>query len=109
MSGGERVIVVGGGIVGVATAAELARRGARVTLLDARDLGAGATQASAGMLAPFTEATPGSPLNALCVEGLGVYDEAVARVRRDSGLEVEYARTGSVEVALDPATASGSR
>jgi glycine oxidase len=106
MAGAADAIVVGGGIVGVATAGELARRGARVTLLEARDLGVGATQASAGMLAPFTEATPGSVLSALCAEGLDVYDAAVARARRDSGLDFEYARTGTLEVALDAVTAA---
>lgn len=102
MGGRVETIVVGSGIVGVAVAAELARRGAAVTVLGARDVGAGATQASAGMLAPHTEATPGSVLNELCVEALGVYDEVVARVRRDSRLDFEYARTGTLEVALDP-------
>jgi glycine oxidase len=109
MPGGPEAIVVGAGIVGVAAAGELARRGARVTLIDARDPGAGATRASAGMLAPFTEATPGSVLSALCAEALGVYDDAVARARRDGGVDFEYARTGTVEVALDEATAAHFR
>jgi len=108
-SGWPRIVVLGAGIVGSAIACELARRGARVTLTDARDLGRGATQASAGMLAPFTEAEPGTILSGLCAEGLAGYDEAVARVRRDSGCELEYARTGSVEVALDDSAAAHFR
>jgi glycine oxidase len=103
------VAVIGAGIVGVAIAGELARRGARVTVIDARGAGRGATQASAGMLAPFTEARPGSVLSDLCAEGLAVFDEAVARVRRDSGGDFEYARTGTVEVALDVAAAAHLR
>ena len=38
---------------------ELSRRGAHVTVLDSRTLAAGATQASAGLLAPYTEAHGG--------------------------------------------------
>ena len=112
-------LVIGGGIIGVATAGELARRGARVTLVEARELGRGATKASAGMLAPFTEAEPGTVLSDLCAEGLAVYDEAVARVRRDMASvpgasgpghrDFEYARTGTLEVALDEASAAHFR
>jgi glycine oxidase len=87
----------------MSVAGELARRGARVKLLDARQPGQGATQASAGMLAPFTEAELGTALSDLCVEALSGYDEAVARVRHDGGVDFEYARTGTVEVALDEA------
>ena len=50
------VVVVGSGIIGLGVAYELARRGARVTVLDARAAGLGATQASAGVLAPYIEA-----------------------------------------------------
>lgn len=106
MGGAGDVIVVGGGIVGVAIAGELARRGARVTVLDARDVGRGATQASAGMLAPFKETTLGTVLGDLCAEGLELYDDAVRRARRDSDVDFEYARTGMLEVALDPDTAA---
>src|SRR5258705_10008338 len=58
------VIVVGGGIIGCAIARELARRGARTVVLEARTGGARATQASAGVLAPFIEAPGEGPLHA---------------------------------------------
>ena len=52
---GPSVVVVGAGLIGSAVAWELASRGARVSVFDAREPGFGATQASAGMLAPYTE------------------------------------------------------
>ncbi len=45
-----RVIVVGGGVIGCACAAELARRGASVTLLERADLAAGASGRNHGLL-----------------------------------------------------------
>jgi D-amino-acid dehydrogenase len=45
------VIVIGAGIVGVSTAYELARRGARVTLLDRGPVGSGASFGNAGLIA----------------------------------------------------------
>lgn len=56
MTGRPHVVVVGGGIAGSAVAIELARRNARVTLVDKGQPGEGATGASAGMLAPQYEA-----------------------------------------------------
>ena len=50
------IVVVGAGVIGCAIAYELARRGASVEIVDDRAAGMGATQASAGLLAPFIEA-----------------------------------------------------
>jgi len=95
------VLVIGAGIIGVSVAESLARHGAEVTVLDMRSPGRGASQASAGILAPFSEADPASPLLGLGRRSLDLYDEFIARVREASGLNVEYARTGTLEVALD--------
>ncbi len=51
-------IVVGGGVIGLASAYRFAQGGWRVTLLDPL-LGGGATYAAAGMIAPFAEIAPG--------------------------------------------------
>jgi glycine oxidase len=72
-----------------------------VTVLDARAPGLGASQASAGVLAPYIEAPAQGALRDLSVESLGLYDEFVARVASDARTEVEYRRTGTIDVALD--------
>jgi glycine oxidase ThiO len=95
------VLVVGAGIIGCAVARELAVRGQRVLVLDSRDVSLGATQASAGVLAPYIEAHEGGPLLDLTVRSLALYDRWVDAVRRESGLDVEYRRNGSIEVSLD--------
>jgi D-amino-acid dehydrogenase len=46
------VVVVGGGVIGVSCAYYLARRGARVTLLERDEIGSGATFGNAGCIAP---------------------------------------------------------
>ena len=73
------IIVVGAGIVGCAVAHELARRGASVQIVDERPAGMGATQASAGVLAPYIEAGAGGPLLDLTVRSLELYDAFMAR------------------------------
>jgi glycine oxidase len=103
------VIVIGGGIIGCAVARELALRGATVRLFESRTLGAGATQASAGVLAPHIEAHDRGPLFDLCVRSLAMYDDFVESVREESGLPVEYRRCGTIEVATDAASVSRLR
>jgi glycine oxidase len=100
----SNTLVVGAGIVGCAVAYELARRGAAVQIIDDRLPGMGATQASAGMLAPYTEAKDRNTLFLdLAVRSLGLYDEFVARVAADARAPVGYNRAGTIEVAGSPA------
>ena len=93
-------LVLGGGVIGLSVADELARRGARVTVIDMRSPGRGASQASAGILAPYVEAHESSPLLDLGVRSLDLFDEFVQRVSRDSGRPVEYSRSGTLQIAL---------
>jgi glycine oxidase len=99
------VLVVGAGIIGCAIARELASRGVSVQVLDARGVGRGATQASAGILAPYIEGHEGGTLLELTVRSLDLYDAWIETVRAESGIDVEYQRSGSLEVALDPQSA----
>jgi glycine oxidase len=101
MSRPSDVIVVGAGIVGCAVAHELARRGVSVEIVDERPVGMGATQASAGVLAPYIEARDGSPLLDLTVRSLDLFDDFIARVSADSGVAIPYRRTGTLDVATD--------
>jgi glycine oxidase len=95
------IVVVGAGVIGCATAYELARRGAAVQLVDDRPAGMGATQASAGVLAPFIEAREGGPLLELTAQSLDRFDAFVERVTADSRMSLSYRRTGSLDVASD--------
>ena len=92
------VAVVGAGVIGEVLAYELSIRGASVTLLDARGAGLGSTQAAAGMLVPFIEGL-GRPLLPMAARSLGMYDEFIDRLSRDTGICVGYRRTGSLQVA----------
>jgi glycine oxidase len=95
------VIVIGAGIIGCAVGRELARRGARVRIFEARTVGAGATRASAGVLAPYIEAHEREALLALTVRSLSLYDAFVRDAMQESGIAVEYRRCGTLEIATD--------
>jgi glycine oxidase len=95
-----RVAVVGAGVIGVAIADALAQRGAEAIVLDSRPPGLGASRASAGILAPYTEASPDSPLLPLGARSLALFDAFVQGAEARSGRVVDYARSGTLQVAL---------
>jgi glycine oxidase len=95
------VVVVGAGIVGCAAACELARRGVSVQIVDDRPAGMGATQASAGVLAPYIEAHEGHPLLELTVRSLDLYDNFIAQLAGHGASTLRYRRSGTLEIALD--------
>jgi len=97
---GPRIAVIGAGIVGAAIADALSARGARVSVYDMRAPGQGASQASAGVLCPYTEATPGSPLLSLATRSLAMWEDWVAGLRDRTTVPFHYARTGTLEIAL---------
>jgi glycine oxidase len=96
-----RVLILGAGIIGASIAERLATGGADVTVLDMRSPGRGASQASAGILAPYIEAHAGSPLLALCARSLGLFDDWIARISTSSERQIEYSRAGTLELAFD--------
>ena len=101
MAAAPDIIVIGSGIVGCSIAYELARRGATVGIVDDRGPAMGATQASAGVLAPYIEAREGSALLDLTVRGLSMWDEFVSRVSAESGQSIPYRRSGTLNLAQD--------
>ncbi len=99
------VLVVGGGVIGCGVAWTLAARGASVTLLEPRSVGDGASRASAGMLAPFSEGRHDRALQTLGARSLARYDGFVQALA-DRGWPVPYTRIGSIDVACDQTAAA---
>lgn len=102
-------VVVGAGIIGLAVGRELARRGARTAIIEERTVASGATQASAGVLAPYIEAPGEGALHELTVRSLSMYDRFIADVQQDSGARVEYRRSGTLEIATSAESAERLR
>ena len=94
------VVVIGGGVIGLAAAFELAGRGRRVTLFERGELGAEASAVAAGMLAPTSE-SEGNPALLLDIQldSLRRYPEFVAAVSAAGGLDCGYRSEGSLWVA----------
>ena len=97
----KRVAIAGAGIIGLASAWKLARRGWRATVFDSREAAREASWAAVGMLAPGGEIDSNAALARMAIRSLGLYPEFVRDLEEDSGLTVEYQSCGAVEVAFD--------
>ena len=96
------VVVVGGGVVGLAAARRLALEGMAVTVVEREVPAHGATWASAGMLSPLGERLEEGPFLDLGVRSLEEYPDFVAALETEAEMEVGYRRSGKVQVARKP-------
>ncbi|MFT4949410.1 MAG: sarcosine oxidase subunit beta [Natronomonas sp.] len=92
------VVVVGGGIVGLASAYYLADRGADVTVCEKASVGAGATDRAAGGIR--TQFTTDVAIS-LSLESIAVWETFEA----EFGVDVGYRRPGYLYVAREESTA----
>lgn len=107
---GWDVAVVGAGIAGAAVAWGCARRGARVVVVErARQPGAGASGAAAGMLAPCSEAPAPGPFLDLCRRSLALWPALAAELLEGGGVDCQLDTGGLLRVALDEADAPALR
>ena len=98
---GGDVAIVGAGLIGLATAFELAERGATVRVYDRGEPGRAASWAGAGMLAPVTEEIGDEAMRALCTQSLAAYPQFVERVRELGGVDARLHLDGILTVACD--------
>ena len=96
-----QVLVVGAGIIGLACARELTRRGLRVDVVDADARGA-ASPASAGLLAPVTEGSERLPLARLCAEAARQWPAWTLELEQETEIRVGFEACGALAPALDP-------
>jgi glycine oxidase len=96
------VIVIGGGVIGLAAAWRLAERGASVVVLERGRAGSGTSHVAAGMLAPVAEADPfEQPLLRLGIDSAREYPKFIAELRERVGMDPGYLRCGTLMVARD--------
>ncbi|GBE92968.1 glycine oxidase ThiO [Nostoc cycadae] len=83
------VLIIGGGVIGLAIAVELKLRGTNVTVL-CRDFQAAATHAAAGMLAPDAEIIQDEIMGKLCRRSRALYPEWTRKLEDLTGINTGY-------------------
>lgn len=95
------VAVVGGGLIGLSIAWRLAQMGRTVTVLERETIGAGASLAATGMLAPAAEHEPGSdPLLPLALDSLRRWPGFRDALEAESGRTIDYRPDGTLVLAV---------
>jgi glycine oxidase len=97
------IIVLGAGIVGLATARALARRRMRVTVVTRDEPGCGASLAGAGMLEVHFPAPIPPALAVLCERSRALYDMFAAELLAETGYDIGIDTAGTIALATDEA------
>ncbi len=98
-------LLIGGGIIGLSLACELARRGMSVTVVEQGEWGGQASSAAAGMLAPLKEFQTPGPLLDFGMESLQIYSDWVSELEEMTGADVQFSLDGVLTVATNEAEA----
>lgn len=96
------VVIVGGGVIGLAIGWRAQRRGLRTVVIDRATSGEATSRVAAGMIAPIAEAAPKEPaVLALSTESARRYPEFVRELMEEGGPDPGYRRCGTLLVARD--------
>jgi glycine oxidase len=94
-------IIAGGGIIGGATAFELAQHKLSVLVIDRQSPGQEASWAAAGMLSPAPDSADAIPLFPLASASLKIYPEFVSAIEAISGMNAGFRPFGAIEAFFD--------
>lgn len=89
------VIVIGGGIIGLALSIELRKKGARVLVVERGEPGREASSAAGGMLVDCLFETPAA-LQPLATASARMYPEFVHELETESGMKVDLRDQGTI-------------
>jgi glycine oxidase len=88
------ILVIGGGVIGLLTARELAAAGADVTLVEMGETGRESSWAGGGIISPLYPWRYDDSVTALARWSQAVYPELCETLRDESGIDPEYITTG---------------
>lgn len=92
-------IIIGGGVVGLSIARQLAGDGIGVLLLDTNACGREASWAGAGIIAP-SNPNREDPLNCFQQRSVGMYPSFCQSLYSETGVDTEYDRCGEFQALL---------
>jgi glycine oxidase len=102
-------VIVGGGVIGLSLAWELAGQGAEVLVLDKQQVGREASWAGAGMLPPGNLDRARSPFDRLRALSARLWPRWTESLRELTGIDNGYVNSGGLTVSLGEESCAESR
>jgi D-amino-acid dehydrogenase len=96
----KKFIIIGGGVLGAATAYQLAGKGTSVVLIDRNDKGQ-ATDAAAGIVCPWLSQRRNKAWYHLAKGGAAIYPELIKALADDGETETGYKQVGAISIHTD--------
>lgn len=94
-------LIIGAGVIGLAIARELHRKGVRdIAIIERGSVGQEASWAAAGMLSPNVDADVGSDFHRFCRDSLELYMNFAAELLDETGVDIELDRAGTFSLAF---------
>src|SRR5947209_3620920 len=103
------VLIIGGGVIGCAIAYNLRKLGVVVTVVDTGEIGAEASSAAAGLLAPLGSLSGPGPLADLLLASWSMFPTLVPELEEASGIRLAYECSGSLRVVRNPKNVANLR
>lgn len=98
MQSNADVVVAGGGVIGCAIAYQLRQSGVDVAVLDRGEIGAEASSAAAGLLAPLGSLSGPGAFADLLLASFALFPALVPELEDASGIHLEYEQPGALRV-----------
>ena len=96
------VVIVGGGVIGCAIAYYLSKSGVDVAVFDRSEIGAEASSAATGLLAPLGPLSGPGPFADLLLTSFAMFPELVPELEETSDIKLEYEQTGALRIIRNP-------
>ncbi|WP_104202591.1 glycine oxidase ThiO [Billgrantia saliphila] len=96
-------LIIGGGVIGMLTACQLAEAGHTVTLVERGRCGREASWAGGGIVSPLYPWRYSDPVSTLAHRAEREYAELAERLRESTGIDIEYRQKGLLYLRVDDA------
>ena len=93
-------IIIGGGVIGCSIGYHLAKAGVRTTIIERGEIGMAASNAASGVLSSMPD-NPADPYTRLVNSGLAMFHELAPELADKSGIDIEFAQSGRLDLALN--------
>lgn len=102
MQSTTEVVIAGGGVIGCAIAYYLRKSGVDVAVFERGEIGAEASSAAAGLLAPLGSLSGPGPFADLLLASFALFPDLVPELEEASGINMEFEQTGALRIVRNP-------